>query len=165
MKQTIMHGDLIDSITPFDEHVNIIVHGTNCIGYMNSGFARALRDLYPGVFDVFQAEHKRNGLFLGNITTYRLGNLIVVNANTQQYCRNYRHPDGSIEPEDKVFVDYDAVEQAFRKIAALADEQSANIHYPLIGAGLANGDWQEVHRRISNVLDNTNLQHTLWIKE
>lgn len=165
MKQHIQHGDLIESITPFDDSPNIIVHGTNCIGYMNSGFARALRDLYPGVYEVFKKEHDTHGLQLGHITTYQLGSLTIVNANTQQYCRNYRHPDGTVEPQDKVFVDYDAVQEAFQRIAALANVTGAHIHYPLIGAGLANGNWNEIDRRISMVLDDTYLQHTLWIKE
>lgn len=159
----IHYGDLVEEIHPFLDTPNILVHGTNCLGYMNSGIAKQIRDTYPGVFDVYKDQQKHVGLVLGEISVFNQGTLYVVNANTQQYCRGYVHPYGTMEQYDKVFVDYDAVRECFEYVRGLAKKHGAVVHYPKIGAGLANGDWDIIQEIINDVLHD--VDHNLWIKE
>lgn len=165
------HGDLIESVTAFDglssNTVNIIVHGTNCLGYMNSGFAKQLRDTYPVVFDVYKIKQKQDGLNLGDISMARISSLVLVNANTQKYCQNYRLPEGNYVDNSSVFVDYNAVYECFQKVRTWTNELVENginvhVHFPLIGCGLANGDWNLVKAEIERALGD--LPCTLWLK-
>lgn len=72
----------------------------------------------------------------------------IVNAYTQF---NYR---GSGRK-----VDYVAVKECFKKI--VAHFPNAKIGYPLIGAGLAGGDWNEISKIIEQELQG--LDHSVVI--
>jgi hypothetical protein len=63
---------------------------------------------------------------------------------------------------DDVVVDYDAVSAAFSRIKLLARDTGLPVHFPLIGCGLANGNWGEVSKRIEESLGNDIEKH-LWI--
>lgn len=109
----------------------VIIHGCNCLCNMGSGIARTIRDKYPAVFEADLATKKGDKEKLGQYTFAEVGNssrFVVVNAYTQYaYSR------------DKVDVDYEAIRQVFRRIKQ--DFSGRKIGYPLIGAGLAGGDW------------------------
>jgi O-acetyl-ADP-ribose deacetylase (regulator of RNase III) len=70
----------------------------------------------------------------------------IVNAYTQF---DYRGPGPK--------VDYDALDRAFRRIAAAFPED--RVGYPKIGAGLAGGDWARIAAIIDDAL--AGLDHTL----
>ena len=151
----------------------ILVHGCNCQGVMGSGIARLVRDTWPDVYQAYRARHQQSGLQLGDTvavgsssyadspavsrhlhaTTEQLaGNLIVVNAMTQF---DYGTHKGT------VYVDYAAVFAAFARISLLARDTGLTVNFPLIGCGLANGQWSEVARMMeSAVAPSTKL--VLW---
>jgi O-acetyl-ADP-ribose deacetylase (regulator of RNase III) len=56
-----------------------------------------------------------------------------------------------------VLVDYNALRQAMKKIKN--NFSGKKIAYPLIGAGLAKGDWNKISEIINQELDGEN--HTL----
>jgi O-acetyl-ADP-ribose deacetylase (regulator of RNase III) len=164
----IQKGDLL-SVTN-----GIIVHGCNCQGVMGSGVAKAIRDKWPDVYDSYVTYHKSSGnLFLGDVVTvspysledldkhvnYYTGDLpentIVVNAMTQY---NYgRDPN-------VIYVDYDAVEACFARVRLLARDSNLPVHFPMIGAGLGNGDWNEIVSRIKKGLGDEHFEKaTLWV--
>lgn len=65
---------------------------------------------------------------------------MVVNLMTQE--------DYGRDPY-RVYVDYDAISRGFEAVLApLALDTGLPVYFPKIGCGLANGDWQEVSRRI-----------------
>lgn len=132
----------------------ILVHGCNCQGAMGAGIAGQIRKKYPTVYEAYVSQHRSRGLRLGdaqfvhnpewqrhaagrhldraNATTELPRELIVVNAMTQQTYGN--------DPNVR-FVDYDAVFAAFARIRLVARDAKLTVRFPLIGAGLANGDW------------------------
>jgi O-acetyl-ADP-ribose deacetylase (regulator of RNase III) len=139
----------------------IIVQGCNSKGVMNSGFAKSVREMYPGVYRVYRNEFERNGLFLGGVTYYHVPciddaqQLIIANAITQlKYGRD----------KDVVYVDYPAISTCFENVAKLARERNLPVHFPLIGCGLAHGVWEEVAPRIEKALG-PDIEKTLWIYE
>jgi O-acetyl-ADP-ribose deacetylase (regulator of RNase III) len=155
-----------------DVENGIIVHGCNCQGMMGSGIAKAIRDKWPGVYMDYLSIEDDQGYILGDIQVvaganfeskstsimgyyediYLPANIIVVNAMTQD---NYGS-DKSV-----VYVDYDAISAAFARIKILARETKLPVHFPLIGCGLANGEWKEVAPRIEAALG-PNIEKHLW---
>lgn len=139
-----------------DVKYGIIVHGCNAHGVMGSGVAKAIRDLYPVAYHVYARTHAQEGLELGQVVYHTpFFGLLIANAITQfDFGGPERHAD------------YYAIRLAFRKIGRFAQEFAHNngfeIHFPLIGAGLANGDWA----KISKIIDETipdNVGKNLWV--
>lgn len=137
----------------------IIVHGCNSQGKMNSGIAKSIRAMYPGAYRVYMQEFYKNGLFLGGVTYYRHpiaadgSQVVIANAITQEkYGRD----------KNVVYVDYLAISACFDDIARTARIMQLPVHFPLIGCGLANGEWPDVSSRIETSLG-PDIDKTLWI--
>lgn len=138
----------------------IIVHGCNAQGVMGSGVAAAIRSKWPGVFTTYRGAYERRKtetgqtLELGRViwhTISRDPKLTIANAITQEFYG--RDPN-------VVYVSYEAVAKAFDRIGEVAREHDLPVHYPLIGAGLANGDWNIISGIIAEKLHG--VDHTLW---
>jgi O-acetyl-ADP-ribose deacetylase (regulator of RNase III) len=135
----------------------IIVHGCNAQGAMGAGVARAVRSQYPLAYQVYREEYEKNGLKVGDITSAVVARceggtpaLIIVNAVTQENFGT-----------DRVQVDYSALSLCFDKVAALARQTLLEVHFPLIGCGLAGGAWEEVAPRIESALGT--IPAHLWV--
>ena len=144
-----------------DVKEGIIVHGCNAQGVMRSGVAKALRAQYPGAYQAYRQAYdvaRKEGLEclqLGRVvwfTVSRNPKLAIANAITQKFYG--RNPNVR-------YADYEAIEQAFARIAKVAREHQLGVHYPLIGAGLANGDWGVISQIINRQLEG--VSHTLWV--
>lgn len=176
-------GNMLTNVLPVDLEgrdnvLRLMVHGTNCRGKMRSGIAKSIRELYPEAYRVYMHQFNNYGLALGAITKAGMDNgmFYVVNANTQDKYRGYQNEDLTVEADDTVFVDYDAVRQAFQHINDFATlrlyaqnfegrtAEKVEIHFPLIGAGLANGDWEVIEQIIDEELDDR-FAKILWIKD
>lgn len=133
----------------------IIVHGCNAKARMGSGIALAIKHAFPIAYQVYQQQYRQSGLHPGDISIARVGDQkYVVNAVTQE--------DYGCDP-DRVYVDYEAVRQCFTKVNALAKELGLPVHFPLIGCGLAHGDWRLVSRIIDETLEADVPRH-LWVR-
>ena len=129
---------------------DVIVHGCNCFNTMGAGIARASAAAFPEALAADQATEAGDTGKLGTITSAEVDTgaqrLTVVNAYTQfRYGRGGKHAD------------YDAIDRAFRAIAKAFPD--ARIGYPMIGAGLAGGNWSEIAPIIDAAL--AGLDHTL----
>lgn len=157
----------------------IIVHGCNCKGVMGSGIAGAIRRKWPEVYNSYRARFEIGGLHLGEIDVVAGSyykdlfldiegvtisdqlppKLIVINAMTQ---------DDMAGGPDDIVADYDAIEICFSWIRLIAESLVKGtilpVHFPLIGCGLANGDWNEVAPRIEKALG-TEIKSHLWVLE
>lgn len=143
----------------------VIVHGCNSHGVMGSGIAKKIRERHSEVFDVYYEEYTkgviagRPCLQLGSYTYCLISPThVIVNAVTQQ---NFGRNPGI------VYVDYDALALAF-KMMTTSDSDIRKIglmygiHFPLIGCGLANGEWDIVSSLIDqNVSDE--FEKTVWM--
>lgn len=134
----------------------IIVHGMNCQGVMGSGIAKNIRQLYPQVYDDycdFILKHK-NQKILGQILISIIkDDLFIVSAFTQEFYGR---------DKNKIYVDYNAIKSAFNKINKLAKETKLPILFPMIGAGLANGDFSIISKIIEEEID-INIENCLYI--
>ena len=142
-------SDEPDSSLPIIEHEGnllnishgIIVHGCNAHGAMGAGVALSIRKKWPEVFNIYHGVYAMQGnrLILGQCIPVPVenGSVIVVNAITQENTGTHQRQ-----------VDYDAISAVFSKVAILAKLWKMPVHFPLIGCGLAGGDWAEVSKRI-----------------
>ena len=137
----------------------IIVHGCNALGVMGAGVALAVRKKYPGAFLVYRDQWLMTGLQVGSIIPYRVPKLagepalFIVNAVTQQNVGTRQRQ-----------VDYEGLGRCFNKIATFAREQNIDeVHFPLIGCGLAGGEWGVIEPIIAEELEGLNAN--LWVLE
>ncbi|MEN7550935.1 macro domain-containing protein [Rapidithrix thailandica] len=138
-------GDLILQAQDFD----VIVHGANCFCTMGSGIARQIRQTFPEAFEVDQQTTKGDRDKLGTLTFTQNTHPIVVNAYTQ-----YRYG------RDKMHCDYEAVKSCMQ---ALKQQFSGKkIGMPLIGAGLAGGDWEIIFSIIQEELADEDVTIVKW---
>ena len=128
---------------------DVIVHGCNCFHAMDAGIAQSIASRFPAALAADRATPYGDPAKLGTISTARAGRFTIVNAYTQF------HWDGP-----PPLVDLEALSRAFRCIARRYP--TARIGYPLIGAGLAGGDWRAIAPRIDAAL--TSCTHSLVIR-
>lgn len=129
---------------------DVIVHGCNCQCTMGAGIAKSIKFLFPEAYEADCQTKKGDREKLGTISqasVVRDGiKLTIVNAYTQFHWRG-----------SGVKADYDAIRSAMRAIKKEFTGQ--RIGYPLIGAGLAGGDWSIIEETIDEELAGEN--HTL----
>ncbi len=144
-------GDLVENA--FANEYDVIVHGCNCFHTMGAGIARTISQRLPQSWEADRLTLLGDRNKLGNFSLARgvssYGKpFAIVNAYTQYTCFGH----GPL-------VDYDAIGNVFKKIAIAFD--GAHIAYPLLGCGLAGGDWNIVEALIERELDNQ--RHTLVV--
>jgi len=141
-----VNGDITDAD-------GIIVHGCNAQGVMGSGVALAIRRKYPGAYEVYRHAYETHGLRLGSYTFWCEGGVTIINAVTQEFYGR----DG------KQYVDYAAVEEAFKGVAEIQRITGYSVNFPLIGCGHGGGRWSVVSRLIEKT-QHPHTQLNLWLK-
>ena len=145
-------GDLLSV-----EH-GVIVHGCNAQGVMGSGVAAQVKAKFPGAFALYRKVYEMGALKLGTISVFEAANtsegrarLLIVNAVTQdRYGTDRRHAD------------YGAIHRCFEHVAQTARSyQLTEVHFPLIGCGLAGGQWEIVAPLIETTLKE--FSKHLWV--
>lgn len=136
-----VEGDLI---TLFQEgHFDVIVHGCNCQNTMGAGIAKSLADAYPELVKVDSIYNIPIGHInrLGNYSQLAIGEDI----KTRQYIINaYTQFNPGKD------LDYNALELVLKKINAQFKPE--RIGLPLLGCGIAGGNWNVVKKIIERQL-------------
>lgn len=139
-------------------------HGCNAQGVMGSGIAAQVRAQFPAAYKAYREQYEREGLKLGDRISVDCGTKTIINAVTQEHYG--RDPN-------TVYVSYEAIEKAVRGInawSALAENsapmkrmigQPKEVAFPLIGAGLANGDWDIISKIIEGL--STDFQPVVYL--
>lgn len=122
----------------------IIIHGCNMQGKFNSGLAKSIREMYPDVYDAYMNAFNKRQLLLGKVIYHQVNDgLLFANAVTQvNYGRD----------ENVVYVNYQAIKSVFKDVALVATKNNMVVHFPMIGCGLANGDWNIIKEIIRGEL-------------
>ena len=146
---TYVYGDLVEAA--LQGKVDIMVQGCNCFCTMGGGIARDIREKIPEAYTVDCTTKKGDRSKLGSQTTVQIEGrngktVTIINAYTQ-----YTFWD----PNDMFSID--ALRSCFTTIKNRYGTDDPNfrriIGIPLIGAGLAQGNWGE----ISSVLEEINF--------
>ncbi|MGO4260476.1 macro domain-containing protein [Lysobacter sp. TAB13] len=144
----IVQGDLLRLAA--DGRFDVIVHGCNCQCQMGKGIALTIKRRFPEAYRADLTTEKGVRDKLGSYSQARVSEngheFVIVNAYTQFHWRG-----------EGVRADYEAIAKAMRSIAR--EFHGRRIGYPLIGAGLARGDWNTIAAIIDEAL--AGEDHTL----
>jgi len=143
-------GDIVKDASQFDA----IVHGCNCFHIYAKGIAGQIRRIYP---EAYEADLKTKKGDKNKLGTFSVGickltgfdkpkKLSVINTYTQYH------------PGADVF--YSAIESAMQKINI--EFAGRKIAVPMIGAGIAGGDWSTIKLIILKSLKDVNLTLIYW---
>lgn len=112
---------------------DVITHGCNCFCRMGSGIAPQIKEAFPEAWEADKNTQKGDYRKLGN---YSFGGYICENGRTLTVINSYTQYGHN--PKDRP-LDYEALTLCLRKINF--EFSGLSIGVPLIGAGLAGGDW------------------------
>lgn len=141
----VIEGDLLDQLPA------IICHQVNCQGVMGSGVAKAIRDRWPAVYDMFRTEVGPPETRLGK-ANYVGGGLLddnprlwVVNVYAQL---DYGRPG---QPRRR-YTNYGAIAAGFTRVRHLRASFGVPVYIPyLLGCDRGGGDWSIVEEIIDVV--------------
>lgn len=141
-------GDLTRDYKNFD----VIVHGCNCFCTMGAGIAKSIKDKFPSVYEADCKTIKGDESKLGDYTFAIVDDVTFINLYTQYgYSRSSQD------------VNYIAVANGFKKIKA--NFSGKKIAMPLIGCGLAGGDWNVIESIIRKVLRDEDVTIVIYEKD
>lgn len=135
-----IEGDLVELAKSGE--FNVIVHGCNCYCMMGSGIAYTIAKTFPDAknvdkqTDIIEPKDKLGKCSTANAPVTKGGfvsNLVIVNAYTQLYPGS-----GSLS--------YDAIASCLDTVNEKYAGQKVGL--PLIGCGIAGGDWTIVKNLI-----------------
>ena len=144
----IITGDLIKLAN--EGEFTSIVHGCNCFSTMGAGIAKAIKLTWPRAYQAdarcrLKPEQRLGKISSAMVEAEKTGeDFRVINAYTQ-----YRWGRGKRQ------VDYSAVRACFKLINSQFGGPGTVIGFPLIGCGLAGGDWNIISRIIDDELGDT----------
>jgi O-acetyl-ADP-ribose deacetylase (regulator of RNase III) len=140
-----VEGDLIK--LALEGEFDVIVHGCNCFCTMGAGIAKQIKAVFPEAYEVDLDSEEGDKEKLGSYTSVRVQRndreLVIINAYTQYNWRG-KGPKA----------DYDAIAEVMKRIKN--DFHGLRIGYPLLGAGLAGGDWEIISQIIGKELVDEN---------
>ena len=144
-----VQGDLIQ--LALDKKFDVIIHGCNCFCTMGAGIAKSIKTEFPEAYKADCLTTRGDHHKLGTISTITVirdeHEITIVNAYAQFHYRgsaiHYKGNDGK--------TNYQAIEECMEEVKK--QYAGKRIGYPLIGAGLAGGDWSIISKIINRVLD------------
>lgn len=137
-------GDIVTDLPKFDA----IVHGCNCFNLMGAGIAGQIRRIYPEAYEADLKTEKGDSGKLGGFSSTKCKDIdsYIINAYTQY------NPGKDVS--------YQAIESAMQKInIAYAGKKIA---VPMIGAGIAGGDWSLIKVILLKSLTDVDLTIIYW---
>lgn len=140
----------------------IIVHGCNAQGVMGSGVAHQIATKWHHVYE----EYRKYVLKMISQKKSALGTVVPVAVNDNLFVFNAITQENFGRRPDVRYVNYQAVQKCFNMIAAIAATDKLPVHYPMIGAGLGNGEWSI----ISEIIDCAfapypHVERNFWLYE
>lgn len=155
-----INGNLVKAVRDGKIKHSIIVHGCNCLGIMGAGIAAQFKDHVPVVYAQYRLVYLSDSERFGASNTLKLGSAQSVHTGYGNYVIN-----GMTQQDigGGVQVDYDAIRSVFKQVNETANALRSNsINFPLIGCGLAGGDWDIVSKIIEEEIDEK-FTLNLWV--
>jgi len=146
---TYVRGDLVDAA--LSGKIDIMVHGCNCFCTMGNGIAR---DVHQKIPDAFKADKTTSPGDRTKLGKYTLAKITALNGKQVSIINGYTQFT-YWDPKDMFYLS--ALRSVFASIGFAYNDPTRTedlvIGIPLIGAGLARGNWRD----ISNAIEELNL--------
>ena len=141
MSIKIVEGSLLDT------DAQVICHQVNCQGKMNSGVAKAIRTVWPIVFEKYYNHYQS----CKDLNTSPLGDVQKVRVNNSQFVFNL-FSQKKYGYDGKQYTSYDAFWNCLGEIKNKVPKGS-KIGFPWrIGCGLGGANWQIIRTMIEEAL-------------
>ena len=146
---TLINGDLLEA------DVTFICHQVNCQGKMNSGVAKAIRNKWNKVYDLYSEYCSVNdsSKILGNIQ------IVGINNSMHQHRADWKEPSYCINMFAQEYYGYDGKQytslEAFKKCLEKINYNCAgrSVAFPwMIGCVRGGADWNKVLPMIRETL-------------
>ena len=154
----IIRGNLLDIPT------GIICHQVNCLGAMNSGIAKQIRDKWPIVYTEYRKLTKLNGLDICFGTAQIVQVSEGLTTNRLYVCNIFGQ---YVYGGPGISTNYDAVRNAFVALRLQTDSiisgfspltRGQPIYIPhMMGCGLGGGDWPIYQSIVSSIIPNATI--------
>ena len=151
MSIKVIKGNILDP--SYTITTDVIVHGCNCFHTMGGGIANQIKRLYNEAFqvDVFETQYGSQDK-LGTISFTKHTTPIIVNTYTQYgMSADYQQAD------------YNAIRSTLKLVKAQFTRKK--ISMPLIGAGLAGGNWETILSIIIDELSDEDITIVVYQDE
>jgi O-acetyl-ADP-ribose deacetylase (regulator of RNase III) len=134
-------GDATEPVT--NGRNAIIAHVCNDEGKWGHGFVMALHAKWPHIKDAYKEwyDHPQGGMVVGRFV---LGNVQYVVAERGITVANMIGQRGIESQFGIAPIRYPDLRIALEKVAQKARHLDADVHMPMIGSGLAGGDWLQI---------------------
>lgn len=133
----------------FSVKSDYIAHQVNTLGIMGAGIALDIKNKYPNVFVEYNRRCKESGdSLIGTYLPVKVTNekLVILNCFSQQGISR-----------TKKTTDYEAIKQIFKLIEqAVKPDSIITVPYKY-GCGLANGDWNIVHKIFKDIFSESKV--------
>lgn len=147
MNITYATGDATD---PFGDDPKILAHVCNNRGGWGRGFVLAISTRWPEP----EAAYRAHLPHLGSTGFVRVRpDLIVANMVAQSGYKSRNNP----KP-----LSYTALTECLRTVHDKAARTGSSVHMPLIGCGLAGGNWLTIEGIINETLTRNNVPVTIY---
>lgn len=137
-----VNGDIIKMGK--EKSIDVIIHGANCWHKMGSGIALKIKRNWPEAYSQDLLTPRGDKSKLGGFSWVETeSGLIIVNAYTQYRYDRYNN-----------VADINAISDAFNGIVQFFGGKNLHFGFPLIGSGLAGGDFKSIEPHIFNSMKN-----------
>jgi len=121
----------------------VVCHGVNCQQTMGSGVAKAIKEKWPIIYDIYMTKAKgKHMLGVADVVPIK-EDLYVANCYTQVF---YGYGGGR-------YASPDAIRSCLADMVVHADYHEIPLYMPKIGCGLGGLDWDREVRPIIEKLD------------
>ena len=146
-----------DATRPDAAGPKVIVHICNDSGGWGRGFVVALSKRWRAPEADYRT-WKRDGA----PEPFALGEVRFVPVEDDLWVGNMIAQHGTRAKAGVPPIRYKALEKALEKVASFADENSASVHMPRIGCGLAGGTWNQVGPIVQRQLVDVGIDVTVY---
>mgnify|MGYP003654120241 CR=1 FL=1 len=135
-----VEGDLVKMAK--EGKFDVIAHGCNCFCAMGAGIAPQIKNAFPEAFEADCETVSGDESKMGTISHTVYSKPTIVNIYSQYDTKGRR--SGNMD------LDYDALRSGLKEMKAKFSGKTFGL--PMIGAGLAGGDWNKIEEIIDRVM-------------
>jgi O-acetyl-ADP-ribose deacetylase (regulator of RNase III) len=147
-----------DATSPQAKGNKIVAHICNDLGGWGKGFVLAVSRRWSGPEAAYRAWHRNRAA-----NDFGLGAVQLVQVKPDIWVANMIGQHGMKTGSNGPPIRYEAVDKCLQKLADFASEESASIHMPRIGCGLAGGRWERIEPLIESALSSRGIAYSFTI--
>lgn len=143
----------------------IVAHVCNDIGAWGAGVSGAIGKKWRSAEDLFRvwAQCGKAENLESLFPKYELGYVQFVPVDINMiYVANMVAQHKLISPKNPIPLKMEALSKCLFKLYTHAKTNQFSVHMPMIGAGLAGGDWNEILPLITNISDSYGVATTIY---